>query len=232
MRRKIYIFIILLLSIIFTNINTYAKYTFDNICTAVTIDIDRKCPEIKLIEINNSNTGYEKYANKTHIITIKIEVIEKNIIKNNFNKENIKILVNDRETNPEVYEIKELSNNQDKIIYEIKLKGLYGDGLLKMKINKGVIIDKSNNFNLENIINTEIGIDNTLPIAKFIETRKYKGKVKTIITTNETVRKNDGWNISEDSKTLKKEFKSNDLNFFEIVDFANNKGKVEINTNL
>ncbi len=174
MKKKIYCFIILLMYIIFISIDSCAKYAFDNVYTAIAIDIDRKRPEIKIIEIENSNTENKRYANKTHVISVKIEIDEKNIVKNNFNKENIKILIKDKEVKPEIYEINELNNKQNKIIYEIKLKGLLEEGLLKIKIQEGTIVDKSNNFNLENIICTDIYICNTSSNVKFIEIRKDK----------------------------------------------------------
>lgn len=228
-KNKLIVFISLFLVIICTNIVIYAKYTFNNVYTAVKVDIDRKIPEVELIEISNSNIGYEKYANKTHTVTAKIKVTEKNIIENKFNKENIKILINKAEVNPQVYEIKEISKSGDTIIYEIKLKGLVGDGNLQIKINEGIIKDKSYNVNLEKVIDTKINIDNTIPIAKFTENEISQGKVKAIITSNEAIRKLNGWNISTNNLILTKEFNNNVSYVFEIIDLAQNKTQVEVN---
>ena len=48
------------------------------------MNIDRTKPKIELIEIQNTNTNYPKYANKTHTISFKIKVTAKNKKKNNF----------------------------------------------------------------------------------------------------------------------------------------------------
>lgn len=215
--------------IICTNIIIYAKYSFDNVYTVVSIDIDRNNPQIELVELTNNNVGYEKYANKTHTITAKIKVTEKNIIQNNFNKNNIDIIINNSKINPEIYEIKEVEKNQDSIIYEIKLKGISGDGMLQIKIKEGIIVDKSNNKNAEKIIDTKINIDNTIPVPKFTEAEISQGKVKATITSNEAIRKMEGWNISTNNLVLTKEFNNNVSYIFEVTDLAQNKATVEVN---
>ena len=193
------------------------------------IDIDRRLPEIELIKITNTNTGYEGYANKLHTITVQIKVIEKNIIENNFKKENIKILVNKSETIPSIYEIKELNKTQDTIIYEIKLGNLTGNGKLEIKIPEGIIKDKSNNVNSEKVVDTNIQVDNVAPKATFQESEIGLGKVLTNITANEMIRSKDGWNLSTNKISLTKEFTNNVSYVIEIFDLAQNKSEVEIN---
>ena len=51
------------------------------------MNIDRTKPKIELIEIQNTNTNYPKYANKTHTISFKIKITEKNIGQNNIVKD-------------------------------------------------------------------------------------------------------------------------------------------------
>lgn len=51
------------------------------------MNIDRTKPKIELIEIQNTNTNYPKYANKTHTISFKIKATEKKIKENNFVKD-------------------------------------------------------------------------------------------------------------------------------------------------
>lgn len=193
------------------------------------IDIDRRQPEIELIKIANTNIGYENYANKTHIITAQIKVVEKNIIENNFKKENIKILINKNEIVPSIYEIKELSKTQDTIIYEIKLGNLTGDGKLEIKIPEGIVKDKSSNINIEKIIDTKIEVDNIAPNSTFQESEIEAGKVLASIIANEKIRTKDGWNISNDNKTITKEFTNNVSYITEIFDLAQNKSDVEVN---
>lgn len=219
----------LFLVILFINIATFAKYTFNATYKVGNIDIDRNPPKVELIKISNTNTSYENYANKTHTITVQIKVTEKNIIENKFNKENIKILLNKKEIIPEIYEIKEISKKDGEIIYEIKLGKISGDGALEIKINEGIIKDKSLNVNQEKIINTNIRIDNTAPIVKFTETESTQGKVVANVTSNEALRNVTGWNISSSKLVLSKEFTNNVSYIFEVMDFAQNKTQVEVN---
>ena len=78
-KRKIFLlaFIIFILGI---NSIAYGKYVIDYVSTVAKIDIDRTPPKITILEMNNTNTNYEAYANKTHTLTAKIKVIEKNIV--------------------------------------------------------------------------------------------------------------------------------------------------------
>ncbi len=217
------------LAIICININIYAKYIFDATYTIANIDIDRNPPKIELVSLENTNTGYEKYANQTHTITAKIKVIEKNIIENNFGKEKIKILIQEKEVNPEIYEIKEVEKNSESIIYQIKLSKLTGNGKLKIVVKEGTIKDKSDNINKETIFDTDVQIDNIAPNATFSEKESAQGKVIASVTSNEAIRQMEGWNISESKLVLTKEFTNNVSYTFEIMDLAQNKTKVEIN---
>lgn len=147
------------LIILLINISN-AKYTFDNIYTVAKIDIDRQPPQIELIKIENTNIDDKKYANQTHIITAQIKIIEKNILENNFKKDNIKILINQKEVIPQIYDIKEFEKGNEFIIYEIKLGKLKGKGKLEIKINEGTIKDNAININQEMIIDTNIQVNN------------------------------------------------------------------------
>ena len=217
------------LAIICMNINIYAKYIFDATYSIANIDIDRNPPKIELVSLENTNTGYEKYANKTHTITAKIRVTEKNIIENNFGKEKIKILIQEEEVNPEIYEIKEVEKNSESKIYQIKLSKLIGNGKLKIVIKEGTIKDKSDNINKEIIFDTDIQIDNTAPNITFLERKVTQGRVIDNITLNEAIRKVEGWNISESKLVLTKEFTNNLSYTFEIMDLAQNKKNIEVN---
>ena len=59
-----------------------AKYIFQNEFCVANLDIDRTKPKIELLSIQNNNVGYEGYANKTHIITIKLKITDKNLMSN------------------------------------------------------------------------------------------------------------------------------------------------------
>ena len=54
-----------------------------------------------------------------------------------------------------------MDKKEDFIIYNIKIKDIIGNGILKIVIPYATVIDKSNNVNEEKVINTNIIIDNT-----------------------------------------------------------------------
>ena len=226
-KRKIFLlaFIIFILGI---NSIAYGKYVIDYVSTVAKIDIDRTPPKITILEMNNTNTNYEAYANKTHTLTAKIKVIEKNIVENNFNTNNVKILVNKQVQENKIISINKIEEKQDYIIYEVILENILGDGILEIKVNEGTIVDKSNNINEETILATGIKIDNTPPETTFKQKLLESGKVNANITANEGIRAVEGWNISDDKKTLNKEFPSNTSYIFEVTDFAQNTSEVNV----
>ena len=147
--KKILLLIIIFITVISMNSFVQGKYIFEYTSTVAKIDIDRNPPKIELISISNTNTGYEKYANKTHTITVKVKVIEKNIKENLFNKNTIIANIENTRVNPEQLEIKEIEKTSDSIVYDIILKQLNGNGDLVIKIPEGTIVDKSYNVNQE-----------------------------------------------------------------------------------
>ena len=80
---------------IFINTIVNAKYLIENQFEIANLDIDGTKPKIEVISINNTNKEYENYANKTHTITVKVKITEKNIQNIYFDKEHIKIKLDD-----------------------------------------------------------------------------------------------------------------------------------------
>lgn len=226
MKKKIVIF---LLAFIVIASSSYAKYVIEQTQTVATIKIKGMPPEIKLVSVENTNQGYAQYANKTHTITVKVEVLEKQIKENYFNSQNIKILVGDQETVPKTYEIKKLQQTAEKIVYEIKLKQILGDGILKIEVPEKTIINQSNQENKKTILETGIMIDNTAPVITLKEQEIEEGKVIADLKINEEIRDIKGWNLTEDRKNLSKEFKNNVSYPLPVTDYAENTAKVEIN---
>ena len=74
------LFFIFLLVIPFYCQFSFSKYVFDDSFIAVNIQIEKK-PTIEVLSVSNTNTGYEKYANHTHTITLRVKITEKNVIK-------------------------------------------------------------------------------------------------------------------------------------------------------
>ena len=195
------------------------------------MNIDRTKPKIELIEIQNTNTNYPKYANKTHTISFKIKVTEKNIKENNFVKDffgfkldenNINIVENN-------LSIKEIEITNEGKIYKIDIKGISGNGKLSMQIKEGAIIDKGGLKSESQNIQTGITIDNTAPVGKFKEVKIQDGKVNGEITLNENIRKIDGWSFKENNLKITKEFTNNISYQLPITDYAGNTSNVDIN---
>lgn len=162
-KRKVLILAVIFFIIIGIGNIVYGKYITNNIFTIAKVNIESKPPEIELIEVTNTNTGYESYANKTHIINAKIKVTEKNIKQNNFNKENIEILVDNNKGQVGLFEIEELERKDDYIIYNLKLNKIEGNGILEILVKEGTIIDIQGNKNEETRFDLNILIDNIFP---------------------------------------------------------------------
>lgn len=228
MHKKIKIFISLLFIFIFYILfqTSFAKYVIEDTYVAAKLDIDTCKPTIELIDITTSNEGYNTYANKTHVITGHLKLIEKNIITNNLNSENIKIKVNNVLISPNFIDFSLSSETSDEKIYEFSFTNTINDGNLVIVIPEGLVEDKSGLVNEEKNLFTEIIIDNTLPVATFTETFISDNKSKAEITSNEVIRPISGWEISDDYLSLSKEF-SNCISYaLPIVDFAQNQSEV------
>ena len=216
-------------SIIFIQISSFGKYIFEQNLIIANLNIDRSPPEINVVKIENSNIGYEKYASKKHQIKIQVSVEEKDAYIKNFTKENIEIYVGNTILVTNNIEIQQIKNEKSNLIYEITLGKIEGNGKLSVKLKEGIIIDDSGNKSKEKIIDTQIQIDNISPKATFTENKISQGKVEAIVTSNEQLRKIEGWTLTDDKLVMKKEFTSNVIYTFTISDFAQNETEVKVN---
>lgn len=228
MKKRI-VFLLTFILIIILNTSVNAKYVIEYTNTVANIQIDAVPPKIELMSVINNNTYHNGYANRTHTITAKIKVIEKNIKENYFDQKHIDILVGETVVAPEVYEIRRTVQTSKIIIYEIKLNKIVGDGKLKIKVKKGTIKDISDNVNQEEVLDTKIQIDNIAPVVTFTQLEGESGKIIANLTTNEKVREVNGWKSSEDSTILSKEFAANVTYPFKVTDYAGNTSNVDIN---
>ena len=167
---------------------SFAKYVIDSTNLVAKLNIDRCKPEIQLLDITTSNTAYPNYANSSHQITGHLKVIEKNIVKNNLTKDNVKILVNNNVILPKSVTLSLSSENANEKIYEFSFNGLSGDGPLSIEIPEGVIEDKSGLLNDKKIFSTNIIIDNTAPIGTFKEIPSANNKSIAQVSCNEQIR--------------------------------------------
>ena len=99
------LFFCVFIVIVLISLNCYAKYVIESNIEVATIKIDGERPIIELVEIENSNNKYPQYASERHTIKAKIKVIEKNIQRNNFDKNRIKIIVGENAIVPQIYQI-------------------------------------------------------------------------------------------------------------------------------
>ena len=163
----------------------------ENTIDVAKMNIDRTKPKIELIEIQNTNTNYPKYANKTHTISFKIKITEKNIGQNNIVKDFFGFKLDGK--NIDIVNgnlsIKEIESTNEGKIYKIDIKGISGNGKLSMQIKEGAIIDKGGLKSESQNIDTGITIDNIAPVGKFKETKIQDGKVNGEITLNENIRR-------------------------------------------
>lgn len=225
--KKIIIFLFIVIAIMGISTINYAKYIIEYINIIAKIEIDAQIPQIELIDTKNNNL-YNKYANNTHTITMQIKVTENNIKENYFNKQNVKVIVGEKEVFPEIFEIKVRANTEKFIIYEIKLNKILGDGELKLKVEEGTIIDISDNKNEEIIITTNILIDNTAPIITFLQENAEEGKILANLHANEKIREINGWNMLEENNSITKKFDCNTTYPILITDYAQNNAEVQI----
>lgn len=212
------------------SINTIvnAKYIIQKEFCIANIDIDKTKPYIELVNINNTNTGYEEYANNTHVITINVNIIEKNIESVKFDQEHIKVKVENNYINPEKITLTKIDDIEYGQMYEIKLNNVEGNGNLKVEILEGTVIDTAKLTNDFKEIDTKIIIDNIAPEGSFTEEKYSDGKVNGIVNLNEKIRKVEGWNISEDKLKINKEFTNNISYELPVLDYAGNKSIINI----
>ena len=193
-----------------------------------TFYIDKEKPIITIENIGNNNTGYEEYANRTHLVTAIITATDNMKCIDNFNIDNILVYVGEKEikVNKKMIKLKEESNS---IKWRLEINNISENGELYIKIKEKAFFDVVNNYNDLTICNTGINIDNVMPTGKYTQKLLDSGKVLATIDFEEPIRKINGWTLSEDSKKITKEFPSNVSYNLPVLDYAQNKGNVEVN---
>lgn len=225
--KKITVFLVVFLTMVMINLDVFAKYVIEDECLVAEVKITGKIPKIELIDIKNTNNEHNNYANKTHTVTAKIRVIEKNIREENLNN-NIVFLLDEKEIIPK-YSIKQISKTDEYINYEINITNIKGNGNLKIKIEKGAIKDVANQVNEETIFSTGIIVDNIAPVAFFTQEEIGEGKILAKIKANEKIDEVNGWSLNNEKIELNKEFACNVTYPFEIKDYAQNGTSLDVN---
>ena len=165
---KLFIIFSLALMLPFFSFSSLAKYQFENSFLVAKLQLDNTPPKIKLISYSNTNNPYPKYANKTHTITARIQIIEDNISEINLDDEHIDIKVNNQIVDAKLKEVSCISEKEH--IYDIKITNIYGDGKLSISFLRNTAIDTSLQTNISTTFSLDIMIDNTAPVTIFSET--------------------------------------------------------------
>ena len=230
-RKTVYLLITILFLISINTISN-AKYILDSTIQIANLDIDQTKPKIELIDVQNTNKNYEKYANKEHTISLIVKITEKNIKDISLDKNNLELtLIQDNENRiVSEYELKvsKIEQNEENYIYQIDITGLKENGIFNVKIKEGAIIDKSDLKNEIMNIDTGILIDNNAPVGTFKEIKIQDGKVRAEISLDKNIRNIEGWDFSN-NLIISKEFTNNISYELPITDYAGNTSNVEIN---
>lgn len=222
--------IVLVISIFTVSISTIinAKYIIQNEFYVANLNIHRSRPEIELVDVKNTNIGFEGFANETHTITIRLKIIENNVKNIYFDKEHIKAKVDSDYVDAETIKLDKVENSQDEEIYQIQLDELKSNGSLKIEVLEGTVIDTLGLENEFKEIDTKVIIDNVAPIVNFTENKANDENVCISINFNEKIREVSNWKISEDKLKLEKIFESDDFYKFLVEDYAGNSAVVKL----
>ena len=230
MNKKIFIiclFFIFLFAFPFYYQFSFSKYIFNDAFTVAKIQIDKK-PTIEILGISNTNTGYEKYANSTHVVAFRVKITEKNIAINHFNRDTIQIFINNSLVVPSI-NVFLLSDNQGEIIYDVMLSKLTGNGNLSIVFPEGMIEDTFGQKNSYQKFDTGILIDNIAPTTTTKELSIENNQSQYIIQSNENLRPISGWDFYHANSSLSKVFSSPIRYPITIIDYAGNSSEIFVN---
>lgn len=228
-KNKLLISSIIFIVLIEINVITNAKYIFEYSFKVANVNIDLTKPEIEIISIENNNEGYEKYANKTHEIKIKLKVVQKNIDigYDKIEPREIEVKVGEAQKIP-AKRIVETERNNDEIYYEISLSSIQGNGNLEITLIEGTIKNSKNIESDAKTIDTQITIDNIEPVITYDTYMVDKDTIGVKVNTSEPARDVEGWETSESNTEFRKAFKGNAACRLEIADYAQNIATFEI----
>lgn len=144
-----------------------AKYTLQYEFDVANLNIDRTKPKIELLSITNSNKKDKKQADKSDSITIKIKIVDENLKDVFLDRKHINIKIDDKEIDDVNIKADKMENTKDGGIYQIELTKLDGNGVLKVCILEGTVVDtgelKSEMFEIDTnilICNNKDNINN------------------------------------------------------------------------
>ena len=205
---------------------SFGKYQLESSFLVAQLRINNTPSEIKVLNRSNTNSQYPHYANKTHTITVRIQIIEDFISEINLDSNHIDVKVNGASVSVNFKYITCISESEH--IYDIAFTDIPNDGDLSISFLKGTVVDKFMQNSVKMTFYLDILIDNTAPVASFSEELLDDNCSKATVTVNESVQSMNGWDISSNKKTLTRNF-SNPIEYeLPIKDFAQNSASVLI----
>lgn len=204
---------------------SFSKYSFDYSFCASKIMIDQK-PKIEVLSVTNTNTGYEKYANHTHKITLTVKITEKNITTNHFHRDYINVFVGDSKVSSTIG-IHLVSSTHEELVYSMSISDLTSNGYLSIYFPEGIIEDSSSQTNTALHFHTNILIDNISPQASGQEISIENNQSKYVIDCDENIRPFGNWDLSN-NRSLSKIFSSPIYYPISVTDYAGNETEVFI----
>lgn len=190
-------------------------------------NIDKEAPVIELINIQNTNTGYENYANITHKVTATLKISDIKI-NSDIDTTKIDILVGENK-NICAKTLKNLIKTDTAITFDLELEEVANNGEMQIFIPEGFVTDVAQNSLNQTTLKTGVTIDNIKPEGTYSQEVMQNGKVKAYITGSEQLRGLKDWELLEGKKILSKVFPANVSYIITITDCAQNTSEVEVN---
>lgn len=163
-KKYIKLLIMLIVSMLIISICSaiQAKYIFQYKFDIANLNIDRTKPQIELLSIENSKQEDKEYVNKSDIVTIKIKITDKNLKDVFLNKDYLKIKIKDVNVDSAKIKSDKIEDIADGGIYQIELTNLKGNGILKVNILEGTVVDTGGLKNEVFEVNTGVLVDNNI----------------------------------------------------------------------
>lgn len=186
---------------------------------------------IDVISIENTNTGYEKYANNSAEITAVIEINAKARLADRLDTDDIVIKLDGNNVENLSKELKWTVDDKTRYQYKLILKNIEGNGKLDIEVLEDslrIITNEIDTTNKAYKYETGITVDNVIPNIETKQEQSENGKVYYLILGNEGIRARDEWDYSEDMLVISKEFPANASYPVTIMDFAGNAVEVQV----
>ena len=181
------------------------------------IKIDKTSPVISISSVTVSDSD-STIVNKDSIITITIAVTDNGagINPNDFDLDDIKLLISDKGTTSEITGIQKrlvqaaanANLENGKYIYTLTISGVEGDGRISIRVPEKSVTDNAGNYNKQMTENLDILVDNVGPNIGIIETnadeynRVYGNEVNLRVTaTDPSGISTYIWQVSENGRS-------------------------------